>query len=54
MPFKSPKLKWMAIGGIITGFMVVLKYTGNLNKTFFVDWFKKLPSTDKTDTKQRP
>jgi hypothetical protein len=44
MPLKSPKLKWMAIGGIIVGFMAVLKYTGNLNKAFFIDWFKKIPS----------
>ncbi len=50
MPFKSPKLKWMAVGGIIVGFMAVLKYTGNLNKAFFLDWFKKFP----TDVKQRP
>ena len=50
MPFKSPRLKWMMAGGIIVGFMAVLKYTGNLNKAFFIDWFKKFP----TDVKQRP
>lgn len=50
MPLKSPKLKWMAVGGLIVGFMAVLKYTGNLNKTFFIDWFKKIPS----DVQQRP
>jgi len=50
MPLKSPKLKWMAVGGIIVGFMAVLKYTGNLNKAFFVDFFKKIPS----DVQQRP
>lgn len=49
MPAKSPKLKWMAIGGFVVGFMAVLKYTGNLNKAFFVDWFKEMP----TDVKQR-
>lgn len=49
MPAKSPKLKWMAIGGFVVGFMAVLKYTGNLNKAFFIDWFKEIP----TDVKQR-
>ena len=32
------------------GFMAVLKYTGNLNKAFFVDWFKQMPA----DVTQRP
>lgn len=43
MPLKQPVLRWMTAGGFVIGFMAMLKWTGNLNRAFFVDWFKKIP-----------
>lgn len=56
MPLKTPHSgsKWYLFGGMVLGFVAVLGYSGNLNRPFFDNVFRKrIKDESKTAMKSR-